>query len=321
MAVTAQRAAQPSDDDREIRVLKLSVALYLVVIALKLAAYFYTGVMALMAEALHTLSDIFVSGFLLIAASASRKKADSVHMFGYGRAQYVGALVAATLFVSFTSLELYREAIPKLFQHEAAAFTNIPVAIAVLVVSMLVAIVPMVSLLRQEKRGAAAKAQLLELINDQLGLLAALAGTVLLLFGFPIADPLASIAVATVIGVNGVKLFRENLSYLLGRSPGAEFMAKVAATVNGVDGVLGAHGLRGEYVGPDALNLDLHVEVRKGMSIEEANRIAHEVASRVDELTSGLDFVAVHVDPEDAHLSVKPRLAGPPASRSEPEET
>ena len=68
---------------------------------MKLAGYFITGVMALMAEALHTLSDIFVSGFLLVAAYYSRKAADQVHMFGYGRAQNVAALTAAILFISF----------------------------------------------------------------------------------------------------------------------------------------------------------------------------------------------------------------------------
>ena len=70
MAVTAQRSTAPSDQERELRALKLSVVLYVVVLALKLGAYFTTGVMALLAEGLHTLSDIFVSGFLLIAAVA-----------------------------------------------------------------------------------------------------------------------------------------------------------------------------------------------------------------------------------------------------------
>jgi divalent metal cation (Fe/Co/Zn/Cd) transporter len=81
-----------------------------------------TGVMALFAEALHTLSDIFISGFLLVATLWSRKKADEVHMFGYGRAQNVAALVAATLFISFTSLKLYEEAIPRLFASDEASY-------------------------------------------------------------------------------------------------------------------------------------------------------------------------------------------------------
>lgn len=131
--------------------------------------------MALFAEALHTLSDIFISGFLLLAAWYSRRAADEPHMFGYGRAQNIASLVAATLFISFTSVELYREAIPRLLAPEPAVYESLPFALTVIVGSMALAVVPLWKLLRQPTRGAAAKAQLIELVNDQLGLLAALA--------------------------------------------------------------------------------------------------------------------------------------------------
>jgi divalent metal cation (Fe/Co/Zn/Cd) transporter len=56
-----------------------------------------------LAEALHTLSDISVSGYLLIAVICPLARPDDVHMFGYGRAQNVAALAAATLFITFTN--------------------------------------------------------------------------------------------------------------------------------------------------------------------------------------------------------------------------
>lgn len=59
--------APTAAESQELRALKTAVGVYVVVFALKLAVYVQTGVMALLAEALHTLSDIFVSGFLLIA--------------------------------------------------------------------------------------------------------------------------------------------------------------------------------------------------------------------------------------------------------------
>jgi divalent metal cation (Fe/Co/Zn/Cd) transporter len=98
--------------ERETRALRLAVILYLVVFTIKLAAYLITGVMALFAEAMHTVGDIFVSGFLLIALMWSRKEPDETHMFGYGRTQSAAALVAATLFISFTALRLYEEPSP-----------------------------------------------------------------------------------------------------------------------------------------------------------------------------------------------------------------
>ena len=82
-----------------VRGLQLTLAVYIVIFAMKLTVYLMSGVMALLAESLHTLSDIFITGFLLFATYYSRKRADQVHMFGYGRAQNVAALVAGTVMV------------------------------------------------------------------------------------------------------------------------------------------------------------------------------------------------------------------------------
>jgi hypothetical protein len=192
----------------DMRGLVLAVLTYVLMFALKLGAYFVTGVMVLLAEALHTLSDILVSGFLLVALAWSRRKDDDVHIFGYGRAQNVAALVAATLFISFTSYKLFEESIPRLFRPEEAAYGNLWLALAVIITSMLVAAAPMTALLLQKQRGASAKAQLIELVNDQLGLLAALVGTLLICWGLPLGDPIAAMVVATIIALSAIALFR-----------------------------------------------------------------------------------------------------------------
>ncbi|HEU5314597.1 MAG TPA: cation diffusion facilitator family transporter [Chloroflexota bacterium] len=291
----------------ELRALWLAVGMYVLVFALKLGAYLATGVLALLAEALHTLSDIFVSGFLLVALAYSRREADERYAFGYGRAQNVAALVAATLFISFTSYTLYQEAIPRLFVAEAASYRNAELALAVLVGSMLLAAAPLVGLLRQRQRGAAAKAQLMELVNDELGLLAALVGTLLVLAGVPLGDPAAAIAVATIIAVNAVGLFRENMGLLLGRSPGPVFLAGVTAAARSVEGVVGVHELRAEYVGPDRVHLGMHLEVPRGTPVERANRIAAEVRERIHQETpGGYCFIEVDAAPQDGHTTAPP---------------
>jgi len=149
----------------DLRGIGLALLTYLVVFALKLGAYFTTGVMVLLAEALHTLSDIFISAFLLVALLWSRRKADAIHMFGYGRAQNVAALVAATLFISFTSYKLFEESIPRLFRAEASQYSHLWLALTVILISMIIAAVPLVVLLRQRQRGPSARAQLMELVK------------------------------------------------------------------------------------------------------------------------------------------------------------
>jgi cation diffusion facilitator family transporter len=283
---------QKSDD---IRSLQLTLGVYVLIFGMKLAAYLMSGVMALLAESLHTLSDIFVAGFLLVATLYSRKQADDTHMFGYGRTQNVAALVAATLFLSFTSFELYKEAIPRLFRTEVTTYQNLPLALGVLAVSMVIAAAPLVALIRQKTRGAAAKALLMELINDELGLLAALIGTLFILWGQPLADPLAAIVVATIIAYNGVRLFLENFSFLLGRAPGPAYMAEVERLARSVPGVLDIHDLRAEYIGPDTVHAGMHIVVQRGLPIEEAERIAEDVRQRIHQGTD-VGFCVIHVD-------------------------
>jgi divalent metal cation (Fe/Co/Zn/Cd) transporter len=85
---------------------------------------------------------------------------------------------------------------------------------------------------------------------------------------------------------------------LLGRSPGPEYLANVDRLARSVPGVLGVHDLRAEYIGPETVHAGLHIEVQRGLAIEEADRIAEEVQQRVHE---GLDsgYCVIHVDPAE----------------------
>lgn len=288
-------AASAGRTHGEIKALRVTVALYGLQFALKLGVFLITGVMALLAEALHTLSDIFVAGFLLASLVISSRESDEEHPYGHGRAQWVGALVAATLFISFTSFELLRESVPVLISHHETKHQNLGLAMGVIVVSMVIAAVPLVMLLAKKKRGASAKAQLIELVNDQVGLGAALIATIFVAFGFPIADPLAALFVALLIGANGIGLFRENASPLLGESPGPDVMAKVRASALAVPGVLGLHALRAQRMGPEQVHGELHIEVDGAQPVEAGHRIALVVRQALRDLDPGSDWV-VHVD-------------------------
>jgi len=282
--------------ETDLRSLKTVLVVYLAVFVMKLWVYFITGVYALFAEALHTLADIFVTGFLLIALVLSHRAADEDHMYGHGRAQNAAALVAATLFISFTSFKLYEEAIPRIYTHHEAVYSNLWLAVYVLVASMVIAAAPLVWMfMKKRTHGAAAKAQLMELVNDELGLLAALVGTLFIIHGEAIADPIAAIIVATIIAVNAVGLFRENFTMLMGGHPGAGYLKQLEEQARSVKGVLDLHDLRIEYIGPDQVHVDLHIVVEKGMLVEDGDAISEEVCERIQKFT-GSRYCVVHLD-------------------------
>jgi cation diffusion facilitator family transporter len=274
--------------------LRLSVAGYAALFALKLVAWWLTGVFALLAESLHTLSDLVISGFLLAATHVSRRPADATYRYGYGRVQHVAALIAATVFISVTALRLVEEAVIRIVSGRAVVYERLTFAVAVLLFSMIVSAAPLLLLRRQ--RAPAARAQFFELVNDEAGLVAALAGTLFIAAGYPIADPIASLVVGGFIIVNAAVLVRDNARVLIGRAPSPDFFAQVKAVALGVPPVKAVHDLRAQYVGPEALHLSLHVEVDPDMTIAEGEEVATRVRDAILAATP-VEYCVVHVDP------------------------
>lgn len=269
---------------------------YSVLFVGKLTAFFITHLGVMFAEAMHSMADMLITSFLLIAAWVSSRPADEDYRLGYGRAQNIAALVAATIFISFTSFETLRESIPKLFQPAESTHEGIPLAIGVILVSLVISALPIIAIMRQKERGAASKAQLIEGVNDEIALVAALGGILFVASGFPMADPIASIVVALVIAFNAVILWRENAALLMGASPEPAFYDKVRDISFSIPGVRDVHNVIGELNG-EQIHLGMHVEVTRGISIEEADAIADAVH---DALCAEFDdiWVVVHADPQ-----------------------
>jgi len=275
--------------------LALALGGYTVLFALKLITYFVTSIGVMYAESLHSLADMLISGFLLVAALWSRKPADQSYRYGYGRAQNVAALVAATIFISFTALEAFREAMNKLFGGEASEYSNLTLAIVVTVIAIVISAFPLVKIWWSKEKGAAARAQFIESINDEVALFAALIGILLIANGIAIADGIASLIVAIVIATNAGILWWENAKNLMGHSPEKDFYHRVEEMAISVNGVVGVHDLRAEMIGGQ-VHLEMHIEVPRGTSIEEADRIAEHVD---EELGNEIEhaYCTIHVDP------------------------
>ena len=76
-----------------------------------------------------------------------------------------------------------------------------------------------------------------------------------------------------------------------------DFLKKVESSAMSVVGVLGVHDLKAEFVGPNIVHAGFHIEVARGTSIEEADKIAEEIQTRVGEET-GCQYCVIHVDPK-----------------------
>lgn len=274
-------------------------------VIIQLSAFFATNILTLYAQALDRLSDVLVSGFLLLSVYWSKKPSDKFHMFGHGRAQNVAAVVIAVILIFFISAEVLRETILKLATPSIASqVQDVNLALIVTVVGMLIIAAPIADILRTKNKGASLKVQVVALLQDEISYSVGFVGIVLVSQGYVIADVGASLFIAVMIVVGGIYLLRENVQYLLGRAPNQDFFDKLEAAAKSVEGVLGVHGLRAEYVGPNMVQASVHIEVKRGTAIENANNIAHEVEREVSKIVD-CDYCVIHVDPADISSNVK----------------
>ncbi len=169
----------------EVRGMKIALLGYFVLLALQLAAFFMTNILALLAMAFETLASIIIAAMLLLAIFVSRKPADEFHMFGYGRAQNVAAVVSSVIFIALLSIETFRAAVPKFWHSpEAARFQNTDIALMVCVVSIILCSVPIIEIWRTKASGASIRAQLISSAEDVVAYGAGLIGAVLVSRGY-----------------------------------------------------------------------------------------------------------------------------------------
>jgi len=263
--------------------LGVNLASRLVLFGIKLWAFVATGFLVLLGEALNSLVDLIVTGSLLLAERVGHKGGDDEHPFGHRRARHVISLMVAVTFVTVTSLQLLREAIPRLFR--PVEFGEPFLAFAVLWVSFAVNLAPLLAFYLGRRQGdILIRTALSDTLNDQVTILAALGGVWLATQGVLWADPAASILVALLIAANGVFLMRENGKFLLGRSPEPAFYGRVERAVLEVEGVEGVHDMIAEYIGPDAVHMDMDIEVDPELTVRQADVIDQRVKAALRDL-------------------------------------
>ncbi len=149
------------------REIKIALVGYLALSALQLAAYFVTGLLVMLAIAFESLASLLIAALLLFAVMYSEKPADEVHMFGYGRAQNVAAVVSAVIFISFMSIETIRGAISRfLNSDQTGQTTNIILPLIVTAVSLLGTAIPLLFILRSRTKNASLRAQMISSLED-----------------------------------------------------------------------------------------------------------------------------------------------------------
>ena len=271
----------------------LSLLLNIVLFALKFAASFLSGSVALMADAWHTLSDSLTSIVVIVGLKVSSQPPDERHEFGHGRAEVVASLVIGVL-LSVVAFNFVVEGIRVLLGEKSASFGLF--ALVVVVVSVIVkeALALYCFFVAKTIDSKSIRADGWHHQSDALSSLVVLFGIVLSPF-FWWMDGVLTIGISALIFYVTYGILVDAVDSLLGTAPDEEFEKKILAVVSNLfDEEVFPHHLHMHRYG-DHIELTLHIKLPEKLSIGEG----HGVASKIeDALRQKLDVEAtIHVEP------------------------
>jgi cobalt-zinc-cadmium efflux system protein len=256
------------------RALQLALAITASVMLLEAAGGWWTGSVALLADAGHMLTDTGALGVALIAGWIAARPRSPQMSFGWGRAEILGALINGTLLGAVSAL-IAVESIRRL---RTPAAIDAPAMIAIACIGLGANGLTAALLSRAARSDLNARGALLHVIGDALGSLGAIAaGLCVLFWGWQRADALAGLGVAGLVVVSAARLIRESIDILLERVPRHLDLARIAAEVREVPGVRSIHDLHIWLVSSGFPAMSAHVDLEPDADPEGVRRAVHRL--------------------------------------------
>ena len=273
----------------------VSVAVNLVLTTVQIAAGLMTRSQGLVADGLHSLSDLVADFVVLIATRHSRKDADEDHPYGHQRFETAASLALGLLLLA-VGVGMLWSAIVKLEQPETVAPVHgaaLWVAVGALVAKeglfrYMLAVAKRVKSSMLVANAWHARSDAASSLVVGLGILGNLAG-------YPILDPIAAAIVGFMVGKMGWDFAWDALHDLMDRAADEEEVAAIRATLESTPGVAGVHDVRTRKLG-DMLAVDAHLEVESTLSVEQGHDIAVDARDRLMARHRVIHLMT-HVDP------------------------
>ena len=273
----------------------VSIIINAVLFAVKLALGLMVNSLALIADAVHTVSDVATAMVVLFGFKIAGKPADKEHPFGHGRAEYVATLIIA-LMLGVIGFEFIKSAAERIFApaQVTAGWGTLAVIAATIGVKLWLGRFSNYLGIQIQSSTLAADAwhHRSDAISSGLVLLA-VGGSAL---GYPILDGVGGLLVGLYLIWSGVSIARQVIDPLLGEPPAPELVQKIRRICSQHEQVLDAHDITVHHYGQH-MYIGAHVEVGMEHSAQAAHDIAEDVTTRLKEQLGA--YAIVHIDPID----------------------
>ncbi len=267
----------------------------------KLITGYLASSQALIADGIHSLSDLATDGMVLYAARHSNEGPDAEHPYGHGRFETIATVGLAVALMLVASGIAY-DAIMRLFEAEIVPHPGMwALFVAALSIGCKEWIYHYTIRVARRHRSDMLRANAWHSRTDAFSSVIVVIGIAGTMVGFPYLDALAAIGVALIIAHIGGSLGWNALKELVDTAVDQRQVDKFRQSIMSVGGVRDLHLLRTRRAGGQVL-VDVHIITDAVISLSEGHHISEMVSSRLLKEFEGVTDVTVHIDPEDDEL-------------------
>ena len=239
-----------------------------------------TNSIAIILDAVNNISDAGSSIITIVGTKLAGKEPDKKHPFGYGRIEYLSAMIISVivLYAGITSLV---ESVKLIINPELPDYNT--VSLIIVAVAVVVKIV-----LGRYVKSVGVKVKSDSLINSGedatldsiISASTLVAAAIFLFFNISLEAWLGAV-ISLVIIKSGIEMLRETISHILGERNDAELAWNIQKTVLSFPDVQGAYDLVLDNYGPDTWNGSIHIEVPDTYSAGQLDQLIREISMKV----------------------------------------
>lgn len=267
---------------------------------LKLFLGLYINSIALIADGVHSLSDVGTSGVVIFGFRIAKKQPDKEHPFGHGRAEYIATLIIAILLI-IVGFEFILQSVQRILKPEDTAHHEYAIIICIIVLLSALSkeLMAKYSFLMSKKINSdSLKADAWHHRSDAISSVGVAIGIIGARYGFPILDPIFGLFVAIIIIYIGIKLIKTSSNFLIGTTIDDETSQKITKIAKSMDFIRDVHKV---YLHDYATSkvVTLHAEIDPDLSIDKAHEIANALEQKI-QLETNFSTV-IHLEPANIY--------------------
>ena len=271
---------QRTREQAVVRVSAIGIATNVALVAFKMFVGAVTGSLAVILDAVNNLTDALSSVVTIVGAKLASKKPDKKHPLGYGRIEYISAMIVAAivLYAGITSLV---ESVKGIINPEPASYdaTSLVIIAAAVVVKLVLG--RYVKAQGEKYKSGALVASGADALFDAVLSASVLAAALVFTFTGLSLESYIGVVISIVIVKSGVEMLLETLDEILGHRVDSELVEQVKETLRSDDAVIDAYDLILHSYGPEKYIGSVHIEIPDTMTIPELDALERKLAGLV----------------------------------------